>query len=115
MTKHTESVPAGRLPIRVQRVHAGTGAVETSRTVDCPTRSRIDADTCAHCWDSRGEETIGRRAFVSCAQAAPTAVRDLGYAAPLEEIMSPSVVCIRSDVPIDSIATILRENAIEAV
>jgi CBS domain-containing protein len=115
MNAPRDSVPAGRLPIRSQHVLAGTGTTEVTRTVDCPEHGRVDADVCAHCASGRGEEASGPRAFVRCEQAFDVTTRDLGYAAPLEQIMTASVVCVRRDVGVDAVAQLLREHGIDAV
>jgi CBS domain-containing protein len=101
------------IPIRSQRVLEASGETEVTRTVDCPEQGRIDPDVCAHCLSGRGEDASGR--FVTCSQAKERATRDLGYGAPLEEIMTASVRCVRTDVTAEGVLDLLREHAIEAV
>jgi CBS domain-containing protein len=103
----------GRIPIRSQRVLEATGATEETRVVECPDRGRIDAAVCDQCPSARGEDSSGR--FVRCANVPERATRDLGYASPLEEIMTASVRCVRTDVTAEAVLDLLREYAIEAV
>jgi CBS domain-containing protein len=103
----------GRIPIRSQRVLEATGTSELTRVVDCPEQGRVDAGVCEHCVSGRGEDASGR--FVQCTQAIERPTRDLGYGAPLEEIMTASVRCVRIDVTAEAVLDLLREHAIEAV
>lgn len=116
------------LAIHEVRVLTGDGDVRTERTVECEPRGlAVDVAACVACGDGRGEVDDGQgRALFRCSQAArrdapprrelpEKTVSGLGLLTPVAEVMTPCVLCVRNDVDVASIITLLEEHRISAV
>lgn len=107
-----------KLPIRSRKTLAGDGDVRTARSVFCPTRKQAVAlsmcGECARC------DRIDVDAVVCEPQVAerrfPT---ERTFQSPdhvlIAELMSRNVACVRLDVSVDSIASLLVDGNVGAV
>lgn len=118
---------SAHLTIHTRRTLAGNGTVDVSRTVHCSRRDKhVPFEDCLLCDEGAGigEERDGRR-YVGCnSEAAPSERpstswrerhRGISPTTPVSEVMTPNVLCIRDDVPVEIIAALLLERGISAV
>jgi CBS domain-containing protein len=128
VTKHDAPKRGAHLPIHTRRVLSGDGDVEVSRSVHCDRRGgHVPLEDCLLCDDCEGiEETSDGRRRLACLgptqsdrSSQPWRVpRDAhGNAAitPISQVMTPSVLCVRADVSVETVASLLLEHGISAV
>lgn len=118
-----------KLPVQVRETLGGPGPHLTELSVFCPTQAKsVGIDGCAHCPNCVAlDSKVG--GFVQChsgsepeAVANPTVYRtqrlDMGERAArlrVGEIMSRRVVCVRAEASVESLRTLLLENALDCV
>jgi CBS domain-containing protein len=137
MREHTNSGEAPRsgepqvqpLDVRTRTVLAGEGRGESQGSVFCPRRERsVPIDACATCEASAGTRAgaAGEALQVLCRfvqpdheAPAPEVGRDdelaTKLARPISEIMTTTVICVRSDMSAARVRSVLLERGIGCV
>ena len=113
------------IKIRVRQVFHGNGESTHARTVFCPARDRSVSvracDVCGHGqgqYERPGSETIfcdhggARDAALRQLLREPVATRDR---TPVRDVMTAHVLCVRSDVSLEALSSLLLERNITAV
>jgi CBS domain-containing protein len=125
-----------KLPISVRRVCAGEGVLTSAAEVYCQPRERsLDVDACEGCADYAGLmlELDGRRKYVLCRRLNAETARALqpsippiarrlpvdnpspGDRTPVAQIMTTDVICVREDLSLTALATLLLERNLSGV
>ncbi len=120
-----------RLPLSVRRVYAGEGELTSAAEVYCQPRERsLGLEACEGCADYAGLvlELDGQRKYVLCHRLNPETARGLrpavspiarrlpvdhpspGDRTPVSQIMTADVVCVREDLSLTALTTLLLER-----
>jgi len=111
------------LPLRSRRTYEGDGAVDRKDSVLCPARGRsLDVDTCIECHYCAGPPGADDRALMCLHPAArrpSRAPRPVRIPSPAEltglvDVMTRDVACVRADLSLESLSTLLLERNISA-
>jgi CBS domain-containing protein len=114
-----EEHPPIAVPVRERRVIGPKGAEDVHRTVRCSIRGQsVPVSSCQHC--ARCErvtiDPTGRRSEVVCRMPPPARAGPEGDAlrvqAPISELMTNRVICVRSDLPARAVLMVLVEHGI---
>lgn len=110
--------------IRTRRVFSGSGESTDARTVHCPARgSSVSASACQLCGHDRGfhvspaEEVLfcdheeAREAMPEQPQPIRNQLRDR---TPVRELMTAQVLCVRPDVSLEALQSLLLERGISS-
>jgi len=127
VTKKDAPKRGAHLPIHTRRTLSGDGSVESTRTVHCERRGgHVPFEDCLLCDDCEGiGEDAGRR-YLACLAPTPpepstqrwripSGTRGTSTTTPISELMTPIALCVRDDVSIETVATMLLENGISAM
>jgi CBS domain-containing protein len=112
------------LPLRSCRTFDGEGESTRSDTVLCPSRRvSVDVDTCMDCGYCARPPAEGER-VLACLHPAgrprpavlrPVRLPSSSETTPLREVMTTDVICVREDLAVESLATLMLERNISAV
>jgi CBS domain-containing protein len=127
---------AARLRIHVRRVMSGDGTMTSQREVYCAPRDRtVAAAVCEACGDytGSGQDPAANRSWVLCRRLTTESARSLRGArhaymqrrrdvspsaaerTTVTAIMAHDVVCVREDLPVHHLTTLLDERRISGV
>ena len=103
-----------QLPMRSRETFDGDGGIARTDTVMCPSRAMsVEIDDCLRCGYCARPPADDERSL-GCVHPA---ARKMAVVRPpvLADIMTRAVVCVRSDLAVESLATLLLERNISAV